>query len=249
MIQEQSKAKRPTVSEMVRADYRVADVFKKWGINYCCGGNLPMADVCELKGLDQEKLEAELLQATKAISIPGAIRFDNWPVPFLVDYISYVHHAYIKAALPQLTQTITLFVSGHQKKYPYLGDVQQTFLDLGGELMEHVRQEEESIFPYIKQVSNTYERKEDYSSLFVRTLRKSLVDSVQSEQGRITALLLLLRQQTNNYTFSPEACTNHQVIYHKLKEFDADLVQHKHLENNILFPKVLQMEKELLHQL
>ena len=77
-------------------------------------------------------------------------------------------------------------------------------------------------------------------------MRQPLSEIIKKEHSRISNLLLTLREQTNNYQFKPEACTNHQVIYHKLKEVDADLVQHKHLENNILYPKALEMEKSLL---
>jgi regulator of cell morphogenesis and NO signaling len=80
----------------------------------------------------------------------------------------------------------------------------------------------------------------------VRTLGKPLDQKVAADHKRIFALLMQLRQVTNQYNFKDGACTNHQVIYHKLRELDNDLVQHKHLENNYLLPKVLQMERELL---
>ena len=236
----------PTVSQIVKSDYRTADVFKKWGINYCCGGNLPLEDVCALKNLDVKAIEEEINQATKTVNISNALQFNDWPLSFLIDYILHVHHAYIKQAIPNLTQQLNSFVSGHLKKYPYLGAVEETFANLAKVLLEHIQKEEESIFPYVRQITNTYERKEVYGSLFVRTMRQPLAETIENEHTRISRLLMLLREQTNNYTFNDQACTNHQVIYHKLKEFDNDLVQHKHLENNILFPKVLEMEKSLL---
>ena len=236
----------PSVSQIVRNDYRTADVFKKWGINYCCGGNLPLAEACKLKHIDVSLIEDELKDATKMISIPNALQFNDWPVQFLADYISYVHHGYLRQVLPLLSQTISSFVGGHVKKYPYLSEVEKSFQALAQALTEHTQKEEESIFPYVKQISNTFDRKEIYGSLFVRTMRQPLSEIISREHGRISQLLLLLREQTNNYQFRDDACTNHQVIYHKLKELDGDLVQHKHLENNILFPKVLEMEKSLL---
>lgn len=246
MNQQTTATVLPTVSEIVRADYRTADVFRKWGINFCCGGNQVLAEVCTQKKLDMSVLQNELDQATKNISISNALQFDAWPVVFLVDYITHVHHGYLKKVLPALSQSIFSFVAGHAKKYPYLAAVEQTFGSLSTELMEHTEKEEESIFPYVKQVSHTFERREIYGPLFMRTMRKPFSETINKQHNRISHLLLQLREQTNNYRFNNEACTNHQVIYHKLKEFDADLVQHKHLENNILFPKVLEMEKSLL---
>jgi len=246
MNQNTAPAAMPTISQIVRSDYRTADVFKKWGINYCCGGNLPLQEACAVKNISLPVIEEDLQAATKTVQLSNSLHFNEWPVFFLVDYILYVHHAYVKQAVPTLRQTLGSFVSGHNKKYPYLAAVEETFQNLSEVLIQHTLKEEESIFPYVKQISYTYERKETYGSLFVRTMRKPLAETIAKEHDRISNLLILLREQTNHYRFKEDACTNHQVIYHKLKEFDADLVQHKHLENNILFPKVLQMEKTLL---
>ena len=235
-----------TIRDIVIADYRTADVFKKWGINYCCGGNLPFDEACSLKQINKSEIQKDLEEATKNVQLPNNIAFHEWPIEFLTDYIINVHHHYLKATLQSLKPLIESFVSGHIKKYPYLAEVKEIFLNLCTELEEHTAKEEESIFPYVKQISSTYTRKEVYGSLFVRTMSKPLNEVIHREHSRISSLLQQLREKTNHYTFTANACANHQVIYRKLKEFDADLVQHKHLENNILFPKVLEMEKSLL---
>jgi regulator of cell morphogenesis and NO signaling len=235
-----------TVRDIVVEDYRTADVFKKWGINYCCGGDLPLAEACALNHINYEHLVQELKTATKNITLPNSTGFDEWPLAFLTDYILFVHHQYLKKVLPQLRQLLASFVPGHLKKYPHLSNVQETFLTLAGELDEHMAAEEESIFPYLKQISSTYLQREIYGSLFVRTMRKPLAGIVEKEHGRIAWLLQHLRTQTGYYSYGAKACPNYQVIYNKLKEFDADLVQHKHLENNVLFPKAIEMEKSLL---
>lgn len=241
--------KRPaaTVSQMVRSDYRIADVFKKWGINYCCGGNLSLEDVCAVKNIDVTALQTDLEAATKTVSLPNAVRFNEWPSLFLIDYVVHVHHGYLRQMLPSLTQTLASFVSGHVKRYPYLGGVEETFQTLSRYLQDQLIAEEESLFPYLKHIVIAYERQEAYGPLLARTFRKPLAETVSKERTRIHNLLLRLRQQTDGYRFVPEACTTHQVIYHKLKEFDDDLTQHGHIENNVLFPKVLVMEKALLN--
>ena len=235
-----------TVRDFVIDDYRTADVFRKWGINYCCGGNLPLEEACTVKQISLPDVKYDLSEATRNIVLSNTTAFHEWPVPFLTDYIVYVHHSYLKTALPQLRKLLASFVPGHLKKYPHLADVQHSFADLADELEEHLKEEEESIFPYVKQINSTYSQKESYGGLFVRTLRKPLGQTIEKEHGRIASLLKQLRKLTNHYSFGPDACPNYRVIYHKLKELDADLVQHKHLENNILFPKALEMEKSLL---
>ena len=111
---------------------------------------------------------------------------------------------------------------------------------------KQMKHEEEVVFPYIKQIDSMLRRKEVYGGLFVKTLRKPLNAIVGSEQKDSTSIIEKIRACTNQYLFPANACTNHQVIFHKLKELDNDLTQHKHLENNILFPKAIAIEKELL---
>jgi regulator of cell morphogenesis and NO signaling len=236
------------VSAIVKTDYRTADVFKKHGINYCCGGNATLKEACDIKKLNLLQVSRELDDAVQTINLPGSIRFDEWPVEFLIDYIQHVHHSYIKKTATPLLTSLRNFAEGHKAKYPHMMDVLDAFEGLHDELTEHLEEEETRIFPYLKQICYTYNRKETYASLFVRTMSRSLHKVQETEHRRVEAYIKQLRDLTHNYTFTPSVCTNHQVIYHKLKEFDEVMVQHKHLENYILFPKVIQMEQELLQQ-
>lgn len=234
-----------TVSEIVRADYRTADVFKKHGINYCCGGKLPLAEACAAKKIDVANLQEELTLATKTIHLPNSLQFDRWKVDFLIEYIINVHHEYLKLSVPVLNGTLLSFVDGHLKQYPELREMQEVFQELVQLIQRNNQHEEETIFPYIKLIANAYHRKESYGSLFVKTLRKPLTN-LETENNKMSNLLGQLRAVTHNYTFPENACTNHRVVFCKLREFDNDLVQHKHLENNILFQKAKELEKELL---
>ena len=234
------------VSDMVRKDYRTAEVFNKYGINYCCGGNVPLQQACQLHNVNFDSIEKDLENVANQIILPPTVQFEDWSVEFLVDYILNVHHDYIRKTLPELCAALNSLTSSHKNKYPYLQQVEEAFTDLATELSEHIDHEEDSIFPYLKLVSNTYKRKEIYGRLFVRTLSKPLSLIIETEHKHIVSLLDQLRKCTNNYTYSNDVCPNHQVIYNKLKEFDADLVQHKRLEDKILLPKAISMEKELL---
>ncbi|HPN59857.1 MAG TPA: hemerythrin domain-containing protein, partial [Chitinophagaceae bacterium] len=115
-------------------------------------------------------------------------------------------------------------------------------------MIPHLLQEEEVIFPYIRQISHAYESKESYASLLVRTLRKPVEDLMHDEHNSIGKTLTQLRELTNNYTAPENACTSHRLAYSLIKELDDDLVQHIYLENDILFPKAISMEKELLER-
>lgn len=236
-----------SISGIVRKDYRTADVFKKHGINYCCGGNSTLEEICRLQNLDLNSLQNELEKATNTVVVPASLRFDEWNIDFLVDYIINVHHAYLKHTLPALDQTLEAFVRSHRNKFSFLDQLLETYKELAELLLEHTAEEEKRIFPYIRQISHTHKHKESYGHLFVKTLSKSLAQVLQSDHKHIAAHLIQLRNITNQYQFSSNACTTHQVVFQKLKELDADIVQHKHLENNVLFPKAINMENELLN--
>lgn len=234
------------VSDIVRNDYRTADVFKKWGISYCCGGNRSLEEVCQVQNLDLRQIERELSEAKRSIMIDSRVQFDSWPTEFLADYIVNIHHAFARKEIPPLQAQMVQFVSGHKKKYPELVAVEDLFNDLAEELLAHMDVEETYVFRYMKQIAHIHRKKEIYGKLFVRNLSKPLEGILNGEHRRISALLAGLREATHDYQFPADACTNYQVIYRRLKTLDDDLTLHKHLENNLLYPRVMEMEKELL---
>ena len=234
-----------TVAEIVRADYRTADVFKKFGINYCCGGKVLLEEACFGKEISYPLVVQEVEKATRTISLSNNLQFDSWKIDFLIDYLVNVHHAYLYNTLPPLQINLLSFTNSHRKQFAYLDELLEEFEDFSTLLLIHNKHEEEVIFPYIKQIENTHRRKETYGNLFVRTLRKPL-STIELEHRKISLAIQQLRKLTDNYQFPENACTNHRVIFQKLKELDNDLVQHQHLENNILFPKAIQLEQDLL---
>lgn len=234
-----------TINETVKKDYRTADVFKKYQLSYCCNGNIPLKTACEAKGIDYEMVSADLKRSTKTIQLSNNLSYDEWSPAFLIDFITHIHHAYIYQTLPEFSATLESFTIGHQTKYPELNKVMELFTMLAGILMQHNRHEEEIIFPYIKQIDSAYRRKEPYGNLFVRTLRKPL-QNIEKEHLKIQDLLNELQQVTNHFTPPATACLNYLVIYKKLEELYNNLVQHKYLEHEILFPKALAIEQNLL---
>jgi len=234
-----------TISEIVRSDYRTAEVFKKYNINYCCSGQVSLERACAQHDVDQETIKSELEEATRNIQLSQSLQFNEWKIDFLIDYILNIHHAYLKVALPALELTLVEFIGGHHKKFVELYQILEIFRCLTDTLQTHSKHEEEIIFPYIKQIDAAHRRKESYGNLFVRTLRKPL-SNIEKEHEEIGILLKKLKLYTNNYVTPANACTRHRVLYHKLRELHDDLVQHKHLENNILFPRAIEIENELL---
>ncbi len=235
-------------ADIVKEHYRTATVFRKYGIEYCCGVRWPLKMVFETKNLAAGRIMEELTEACRVINIPGSLPYNSWKIDFLTDYIVNVHHEYLRRSLPEIKDHVTKFVGEHRKKYPFLTEVESKINFLDKIMIPHLLQEEEIIFPYIRQISHAYDSKESYASLLVRTLRKPIEETMHHEHDDLGNALEQLRTLTNNYTIPDGACTSHRLAYSLLKELDDDLVQHVYLENEILFPKAISMEKELLER-
>jgi len=234
------------VSDIVRYDYRTADLFRKYDIDFCCGGKWPLDAVCKNKNLETEAIIEELEKIVRQIPSNAALDFDSWDIDFLTDYILNVHHRYLEKALPDVKEQISKFLDGHLKNYPDLAILEVIINRFIKEIPPHMKMEEEIFFPYIKQIYHAHKHRESYARLLIRTLRKPLEEVMLKEHETTGSNLHQLRTATNNYTPPGNACITHKVTFAKLKELDKDLVQHIHLESNILFPKAIKMEQELL---
>ncbi|MGZ3923741.1 MAG: DUF542 domain-containing protein [Flavisolibacter sp.] len=234
-----------TVADIVRTDYRTADVFKKYGISCCDDSHQSLLETCTSRNLDYNAILNELSKATRTITISNSLHFSEWKVSFLIDYITNVHHAYMHMEIPSIESSLVSFMDTHKKKQPEINKILFLFRELSVLLMTHSRHEEEIIFPYIRQIENTFLRKETYGNLFVRTLRKPL-SNIEKEHEVIMSILKEIQSLSNNYTCPSSGCADQSAIYHKLNEFHVDMEQHTHLEDDILYPRAIEMEKELL---
>lgn len=235
-----------SVAEIVLKDYRTADVFRKYGIEYCCGGKWPLDTVCMMNDISWEKLHKELQSVTRAILPAPVVDFATWKTDFLTNYIIHVHHQYLKDTLAQTGDILTHFAAEHVKKYPYFIAVQEIFEKLKKNIFPHLQQQEDTVFPYIRQIAHAYENKDSYAKLLVKTLRKPLDGMMRHEQQIILSYILQIRELTNDYKAPAHACVSHKVTLSRLMELDNNLMQHIHLENEILFPRAIQIEQELL---
>ena len=247
-LQSEAIDKDMSVHEIVSKDYRTADIFRKYGIEFCCGGKLALKIACDNRGVDTDMVIKDLHMVTRDLRISSAnLDFNEWDIDFITEYIVNIHHQYTRKAIPLLKIQLDQFAEGHKKKFEYLEELVRSVNQFGKTVLVHMEHEEEIIFPYIKQIGHAYHSRASYASLLVRTLRKPVDDIMQHEHDVTARMLKRWRELTNNYTPPPHACVSHQVVLKKLRELDNDIVQHLYLENDILFPKAISMEKELLH--
>ncbi|MDF2382497.1 DUF542 domain-containing protein [Nostoc ellipsosporum NOK] len=234
------------VRDIVQADYRTAAVFDAYGIDYCCGGRWSVSSACMMQGVEPEELIGKLRQVSRTLTLSTAHPFEEWDIDFLIDYIQRVHHTYLHNNLPLLGEALDRFASKHRDKYTYVSALQEYFTRFSKDTLQHIKQEEEVLFPYILQVAHAYADKDSLASLLVKTLRKPLPPLMQQEHDIFNKYILPVRELTSTYTPPENACTSHRVMLGRLRELDNDLSQHIYLETAVLFPRIINMEKELL---
>jgi regulator of cell morphogenesis and NO signaling len=234
------------VSEIISDDYRTADIFRKYVIEFYSGDKWTLKRICEIKNLDIAIIRKELEESIRTICLPGSLKFDEWNIDFLTDYIVNIHHEYLRKSLPEVKDYLVNFTESYESEFSFLPDLLRVFAELSKDMFPHLQEEEVIIFPYIRQISHAYHSKESYASLLVRTLRKPVENVMQHEHETVNRSLRQMRQLTDYYTLPQNASISHTVTFLKLLEIDNDLVQHMHLENEILFPRAIALEKELL---
>jgi regulator of cell morphogenesis and NO signaling len=231
-----------TVGEIAAKDIRKAEVFRKYGIDFCCGGKKPLKQVCEEKGLEFAAVQNALEQVSREAR--PSENYDRWKPDFLSDYIFNKHHQYYYSEAPVIGELLTKVVGHHGEKYPELNQVYQLFVTLTQELNAHFAKEEKVLFPFIKalvaakQTGNVQNLRDQFSVA-------GPIQMMESDHEAAGEILQQISDITNEYTAPQGACNSFQFLYRKLKELEDDLHQHIHLENNILFPKALALEKEL----
>ncbi len=233
-----------TIGEYVAKDFRTAAIFSKYGIDFCCKGNRTIEEACEKKNLDFAQIENEITQLLKTKS-DGAIDFKSWPSDLLIDYIEKTHHRYVEEKSLVILPFLDKLCKVHGHNHPELFEINELFKGCAGELAQHMKKEELILFPFIKKMENAIRTSKTIEKPHFGNVEDPIAmmqDEHTTEGDRFVKIAAL----TNNYTPPSDGCNTYKVTYLMLLEFEQDLHKHIHLENNILFPKAIEMQKHLL---
>jgi len=223
----------PTIGEIVANDFRAASMFKEAGIDFCCGGNKSLTEACKEKGADESHL-IQQLETLAQTPVSGAMNFKEWELGFLSDYIVNTHHKFVLKNLPELVFYTQKIANVHGENHPELLEVASLFTKINEELLQHLKNEEEVLFPAIKEV-------EKNASAEVKTNIVSEITRMQGEHEFAGGAMDKINVLTNNYLIPEDACNTYRVSLKLLEQFEDDLHVHVHLENNILYPKALKL--------
>jgi regulator of cell morphogenesis and NO signaling len=229
-----------TVREIALESPASIRVFEKFGIDYCCGGRKPLADACRENNLEMDSV----LRALESMSAGPSAAEVNWgatSLTRLIEHIVSTHHVYVKQELPRLIMLAEKVVARHGATTPHLFVIQATVAELNAELTHHLGKEETVLFPYIVALEEALEAGDARPPSCFGTVENPIAMMTQ-EHDAAGALLANLRKLSNGFTPPEGACPTYLAFFTGLREFEQDLHQHIHLENNILFPRAIAME-------
>lgn len=238
--------KEATIGELVSKDFRKAEVFKKFGLDFCCGGKKTLTKACSEKGLDVVLVEKEL-KVIEEQPLKSSQDYNQWELDFLADYIVGTHHKYVLRAIPIIFEYTQKVAKVHGERHPEAIEIAEIFLKVVDELNRHMMKEENVLFPYIKLLVSDKKQGKPLEPSPFGTIQNP-IRMMEVEHDEVGVLMENINKLANGFTPPANACTTFRLSYAKLKEFEDDLHQHIHLENNILFPKAAELEKELLGQ-
>ena len=230
---EQLQLQNLTVGEIVANDFRTSSLFKKAGIDFCCGGKQSFSDACNEKGIDALELESEILKIAEEPT-NEFMNFKNWDPVFLSEYIVNTHHKFVLKNLPELVFYTQKIANVHSEHHAELIEVASLFDKINTELLQHLKNEEEVLFPAIKEVVNT-------NSATAKKTIVSEIERMSDEHEFAGGAIDEINRITKGYDVPADGCNTYKVAFKLLEQFEDDLHTHVHLENNILYPKALEL--------
>jgi regulator of cell morphogenesis and NO signaling len=231
-----------TVRDLAAGVPGATRVFENFGIDYCCGGHRTLADACREASLPVEDLTRSLEEAGRAPQPASGRDWRQESLTALIEYIIDTHHFGARQELDRLDRLFDRVCSRHGENHPELFEAQRTFYQLKQDMIPHMLKEEQVLFPYITRMEEAAREGRVFPPSFFGTVRNP-VRMMMTEHDTAGDLLRHLRGITNGYTTPPGGCVSFQTLYQALAAFEADLHQHIHLENNILFPRAVEMEE------
>lgn len=228
------------VKDIALSNPAARQVLEDAGLDYCCGGGESLADACSHAGVSPDEILNRLRQNAKNAGADDI----NWmaaPLSELTRHIRERHHHYVREAIPRTQALAEKVAAKHGTNHSELGDIRNLFAEVGQEMTMHMRKEEQILFPYIDALEQAANSHRAVEPPFFQTV-KNPIYTMMKEHDAAGDLLRQIRNLSADYAVPADACTSYKALYEALREFEADLHQHVHLENNVLFPRAVEME-------
>lgn len=235
-----------TLGQIAVADFRNILVLNKYKLDYSFWGKYTLKEACEEKNISTAQVEHDL----NSISLQPRIynlNYNDWAADYLADFITTNHHQYVRKFLLLLTEEFNHIAPAVQREYPFLARIGETFQHVATDMSAYLVEEEQVIFPYIRFLVQA--KKSNFpSSLLPAGCMEHRLAMMEIEQKILGENIEFIRSSCNNYVLPEGNSAALALLYRWLNDFDNDLQHHAHLENNILFPKAIKLEKECVQR-
>jgi regulator of cell morphogenesis and NO signaling len=231
-----------TVRELATENPAATRVFENLGIDYCCGGNQSLEQACQKANLSIDQVLDSLEMAEETARASQTTRdWNNEPLSELIAHIKNTHHKFTREEVVRLTALLDKVGKVHGKNHPEVLEIRAAFAGLAQELTTHLMKEEMVLFPYIMRLEEAVIENEPVVPAPFGTVQNP-VAMMEHEHDSAGNALRAMRKASRDYSAPEDACFSYRTLYSALAAFEADLHQHIHLENNILFPRAIAME-------
>ena len=214
--------KYTSVGQIVADDFAAASVFKKYGIDFCCHGEVTLEKACADLGLAVEEVEQALLRQDEAGN--GRIPFASWPLDLLMDYILKIHHRGIRARGPELLALLEKVERVHGEAHPELHELK-------------------ALVSY--ELYAAKEQGQRMAPMHCGTIANPIRVMKMEHEGEGNRYLHII-QLTNHFSVPQDGCASYRLLMQELEAFVDALFEHIHLENNLLFPRFEEIEREIV---
>jgi regulator of cell morphogenesis and NO signaling len=223
------------VADIAAYHPRSIEVFERHGIDFCCGGRRALGEACREHGAAVEDVAAEIAAAA-AREVPADRVFTDAPLGELLDHIVSRYHTALREDLPLLGRMADKVAEVHGSRHPELAGVARVYRGLREELEPHLTAEEEQVFPAIRRLAEPGAEPEDV---------QAALHALEEEHDHAGMALARLRALSRGFVVPDDGCTTYRALYDGLARFERELHEHVHLENNVLFPRVVSLQAQL----
>ncbi len=229
-----------SVGSIVADNFAAARVFKRYGIDFCCGGTMTLEDACRLAGVCAEDVLCDLERAVEVSEC--VIPFDSWPTDLIIDYVLKIHHRNIRSKGPRLLADIEHVAAVHGDVHPELLQLKTLFAQSLDDLENHLQKEEQVLFPYCYHLIESQQKGDKVEAMHCGTVANPIrvMHREHSDEG---LRYKFIRNLMHDYAVPSDACPSYRLMLEDLEAFMDALFEHIHLENNILFPRFVDLEQ------
>jgi len=229
-----------TVKEIALSNPGARHILEDVGIDYCCGGGQSLQEACLKSNVSEAEILRQLRQNSERV-LPSESGWLSSPLAELTKHIRERHHQYVRDSIPRLRTLLAKILEKHGSIHPELGEIERLFSEVAREMLMHMQKEEQILFPFIDALARASNGNGTIETPFFQTV-KNPIHSMMKEHDSAGELMRQIRSASNGYKAPGDSCTSYQAAYQSLEEFEEDLHLHVHLENNILFPRAVELE-------